>query len=266
MKNEGFVSLDQGDIFFKVSEGEPEFPILFIHGAGGDSNLFEKQLSGLEDKKLSFAIDLPGHGKSYAAEAPPLNSFVNAVTGFIRTLGLSNVVLAGHSMGSGILFELFNSMPDKISGLIFISAGVSLPVNKMIFDLIDSDFSGFCNLTAQFSLSESAGDDIKTLMRDGLIKAGATTVKNDFRICDAYDYRDLIKQIDIPVLILLNEKDKMISGKIIQELHDGIPSSKLIRYPMKGHMPHWENSGQVNSDIIEFVSSLEPVEYEDEDE
>ncbi len=266
MKNEGFVSLEQGDIFFKVADGEPEFPVLFIHGAGGDSHLFEKQLNGLEDKRLSFAIDLPGHGKSYKVEAPPLNSFINSVTGFIRTLGLSNVVLAGHSMGSGILFELFSAMPDKIAGLIFISAGAVMPVNKMIFELIDSNFSGFCDLTAQFSLSEAAGDEIKTLLRNGMNSAGSVTVKNDFRICDAYDYRYLIKHIDIPVLILSNEKDKMVSGKIIQELNDGIPSSKLIRYPMKGHMPHLENSDQVNADIIEFVSSLVPVDSDYEDE
>jgi pimeloyl-ACP methyl ester carboxylesterase len=258
MKNEGFVSLEQGDVFFKVADGDPGCPVIFIHGAGGSSRVFEKQLNGLEDKKLSFAIDLPGHGKSYKVEAPSLNACVNAVAGFIRTIGLSNVVLAGHSMASGIMYELFMAAGDKIAGLIFISAGAVMPVNKMIFDLIDSDFTGFCNLTAQFSLSETAGDDIKNIMREEMMTAGAATVKNDFRICDAYDYRDILKQIDVPVLILANEKDKMVSGKIIQELHDGVPSSKLIRYALKGHMPYWENADQLNNDIIEFVSSLEP--------
>jgi pimeloyl-ACP methyl ester carboxylesterase len=258
MKNEGYVSLEQGDIFFRISDGEPEFPILFIHGAGGDSRLFVKLLDGLEGKKLSYALDLPGHGKSYAEDAPSLSAFVNSVIGFVRTMGLSNIVLAGHSMGSGILFELFTAMRDKIAGMIFISAGAVMPVNKMIFDLIDSNFSGFCDLTAQFSLSEAADDDIKTIMREGMISVGAVTVKNDFRICEGYDYRDLMKEVNIPVLILANEKDKMVSGKLIQELHEGIFSSKLIRYPLKGHMPHWENSDQMKNDIIDFVLSLVP--------
>lgn len=93
--------------------------ILFIHGNSFSSKTFSKQFeSSIFEGYRLLALDLYGHGDSENLLNPfgyHLPQYAKLVVEFVKELGLSNVKIAGHSLGGHIALEL---LTHKIEGLV----------------------------------------------------------------------------------------------------------------------------------------------------
>ena len=113
-----------GNRIHYVEEGEGR-PILFIHGLGGTLHHFRQPLFGgrLAGFRL-IALDRPGAG--YSTRAPGatarLPEQAETIAGFIDRLGLDRPLVVGHSLGGMVALTLALDHPDKISGLVLLSA------------------------------------------------------------------------------------------------------------------------------------------------
>jgi pimeloyl-ACP methyl ester carboxylesterase len=106
-----------------VDEGEGP-AILMIHGLGGQMRNFTYALKGkLTDRFRVIVVDRPGSGySSRPSEASA--SIVNqakTLAGFIRTLGLEQPLLVGHSMGGAVALAIALNHPECAGGLALIS-------------------------------------------------------------------------------------------------------------------------------------------------
>ncbi len=83
------------------------------------------QLERLGDR--AWAVDLPGHGMNRADRAQvTLDSYVKSVAAFIEERGLSNVVLAGHSLGGLTIPGVAATIPSRIKRVVWVTALVAL--------------------------------------------------------------------------------------------------------------------------------------------
>jgi pimeloyl-ACP methyl ester carboxylesterase len=118
-----FVEIDGNRIHY-VEEGEGR-PILFIHGLGGTLHHMRHPLFGgkIPGYRL-IAIDRPGAGHSTRAPGASarLPDQAALIAGFIERLGLDRPLVVGHSLGGMIALTLALNHPDKISGIVLISA------------------------------------------------------------------------------------------------------------------------------------------------
>ncbi|MFY7991714.1 MAG: alpha/beta fold hydrolase [Bacteriovoracaceae bacterium] len=93
--------------------------ILFIHGNSFSSKTFSKQFeSSIFEGYRLLALDLYGHGDSENLLNPfgyHLPQYAKLVVEFIKELGLSNIIIAGHSLGGHIALEL---LTHNIEGLV----------------------------------------------------------------------------------------------------------------------------------------------------
>lgn len=93
--------------------------ILFIHGNSFSSKTFSKQFeSSIFEGYRLLALDLYGHGDSENLLNPfgyHLPQYAKLVVEFIKELRLSNIIIAGHSLGGHIALEL---LTEKMEGLI----------------------------------------------------------------------------------------------------------------------------------------------------
>lgn len=113
-----------GDRIHYVEEGEGR-PILFVHGLGGTLHHFRHPLFGgkLAGYRL-IALDRPGAGHSTRAadETARLPAQAAAIAGFIDRLGLEKPLVVGHSLGGAITLALALNHPEKIAGIVLVSA------------------------------------------------------------------------------------------------------------------------------------------------
>ena len=244
------------DVFYRMTEGNSGTAMLCVHGAAGDSRLFTYQLKGLGGTHTVVSVDLPGHGGSGSPEKLTVEEYRDAVLAVADALSLTSVVLVGHSMGGGVLFELYRAAPHRIKGLVFISTAPELPVNDMILDFIEKDFNSFCTMVVDLTYSPEADIALKKLAVEEVKKAGAKTVKSDFFICKNYKYSELAGTLEVPVLLLANRKDKMVPVDLVEQFASSVQGAKIIVYEARGHMPYLEDAARVNNDIAEFIQSL----------
>jgi pyruvate dehydrogenase E2 component (dihydrolipoamide acetyltransferase) len=230
--------------------------LVLIHGAGGDSRLFNCQLSGLGRDFRLIIPDLPGHGQSPCDYLPTLSDYAGSIEEICAREGVAQIIPVGLSMGGAVALELFSRMRDIIRGFVFISTGPVLPVAPVVFELIERDFDSFCDFLVKFTFSAETPEGVKRLSLKDLKATGRTILENDFRICSLVDNTRLVSRVDVPALIIVNAGDRMIPPAVAEGLHAGITASKMLVYPGDGHVPQIDSADRVNGDIREFVQGL----------
>jgi pimeloyl-ACP methyl ester carboxylesterase len=111
-------SKDDVSIHYQI-QGKGTPALVFIHGWCCDLTYWEKQWAPFSEKYTVVSIDLAGHGKSGRdREFWTIPAFGEDVVAVINKLGLSEVVLVGHSMGGPVMLEAARHLPNRILGLI----------------------------------------------------------------------------------------------------------------------------------------------------
>jgi pyruvate dehydrogenase E2 component (dihydrolipoamide acetyltransferase) len=82
----------------------PNDPVLFVHGYGGDKNSWLFVQEPIAADRVTYALDLPGHGASSKDVGDgTIQNLALAIIGFLDTLGVNRVHLVGHSMGGAVI-------------------------------------------------------------------------------------------------------------------------------------------------------------------
>lgn len=96
-------------------------PLVFLHGKAFQAETWQElgTLQAAIDAGFSIlALDLPGFGKSPAADIPP-EKVIKAV---MEAASIENGILIGPSMGGKIALEFSLNNPENVAGLVLIGA------------------------------------------------------------------------------------------------------------------------------------------------
>jgi pimeloyl-ACP methyl ester carboxylesterase len=110
--------------YVKAGQGPP---VLLLHGFGTSLSIWAGQIRALSERFQVFAVDLPGHGFSGkpATDYTP-EMYIQALTGFMDTQGISSASLVGHSMGGLISLCLAAVDPGRVERLVLLSTSSPL--------------------------------------------------------------------------------------------------------------------------------------------
>lgn len=114
---------------------------ILVHGAWHGAWCWAAVISQLQKLGDSaFAVDLPGHGASNVSRAEAtLAGYVDSVANFIEERGLSNVILAGHSLGGITISGVVQRIPHRLKRVVYVSAVVPRDGESAIHTLPDAD-------------------------------------------------------------------------------------------------------------------------------
>jgi len=107
----------------RLPEGRTDGPaFVLVHGLGVSSRYFRPVATRLCRAGSVFLVDLPGYGSAPNPKTPiSLEDHADVVARFIRTEGLTDVVLVGHSMGSQVIATLAQRHPDLAGHLVLMA-------------------------------------------------------------------------------------------------------------------------------------------------
>lgn len=226
--------------------------LLLIHGAGGSSHTWDKQLSGLQGHLI--ALDLPGHEESGGEAQASISAYREFVWEFSQALGLKRFVLVGHSMGGGITLDFAQHHSEVLEGMILVDSGARLKVNPETLKVLEQGKHPLGNVQFMFAKNTS-GEVLEQAARD-MEKVPPSVYYVDFQACDRFNILDQVKDIKVPALILCGQEDRMTLPKFSEFLQNEIAGSQYVIIPRAGHMAMLEQPEIVNQAIREFVGAI----------
>jgi pimeloyl-ACP methyl ester carboxylesterase len=100
--------------------------VLLIHGIGTSSDYFLPLMEQLSVKYNVFALDLPGYGTTVKPpKALTIDELANIALTFLANNNLTNVIVAGHSMGGQIVARMNKINSERINKVILLSPTVN---------------------------------------------------------------------------------------------------------------------------------------------
>lgn len=104
--------------------------ILFIHGAGGSTRTWRKQIDSFKEKFNLLLIDLPGHAQSKASTLnQPFYNFewiANKIWQVVDISGIRKIHIVAVSLGSIIAMQMKHNRPGHVASMIFAGPIVAL--------------------------------------------------------------------------------------------------------------------------------------------
>ncbi|MDZ7264899.1 MAG: alpha/beta hydrolase [candidate division KSB1 bacterium] len=272
------IILNQNITLAYIDEGSAQETIIFVHGLGSYLKAWVKNMPMLSDHFRCIAIDLPGYGKSSKGLYPfTMEFYADVLAEFIEKLKLTDVTVAGHSMGGQIGMVMALKYPQKVKRLILTSpagfeqftdgekrwfrevmtveAVKSTPVQQIRANVA----ANFYNMPPDAEFMTT--DRIALRQANDFEKYCYTVVKSVEGMVDQPVY-DLLDKISQPTLIIFGENDNLIPNPY---LHGGktkdigeigaakIPNSKLVMIPHCGHFAQFEKAELFNQAVLEFM-------------
>jgi len=243
-------------------------PVVFLHGLGASMYAWRKNLGAVAAAGFRvIAFDNRGFGLSDKPPGPYDNAaYARLASALMDSLGLSDAVLVGHSMGGAIAAEVAIEYPQRVRGLVLIASAGLGAREPLLFRVARWPVLGPAvlafrgrGLTARL-LKSTFFDPGKVTEADvdqyyapvalpdyGRALRGAL---RHFRF-DALGGR--LDRVAAPTLVLWGEEDRWAPLGLGRALAGGITRSAFLSVPHAGHAVQEEAPDDVNHLLITFL-------------
>ena len=243
----------------RVGEGPP---LVFVHGAAGDSRMWRPQHAALADEFTVVAWDEPGAGRSSDVPADfGLADYADCLAALIEALALGPAHLAGLSWGGTLVLELYRRHPGRVASLILADTYAgwkgSLPEEE-----VRARVAGARQMLAapaeEFDPTLPglfAGDppaDFVVLLEEIAAAVRPDTLRTQLSLMAEADQRDLLQHVAVPTLLIWGELDARSPLDVARQFEQAIPDTKLHVIPGVGHVSNLEAPEQFNAAVREF--------------
>ncbi len=227
--------------------------LIFVHGSGGSSVLWQSQVEALADRVNTLALDLPGHGRSQGPGLERIEDYADAVSEFIESMEVPNVIPCGLSLGGGIVLQLLLDHPARIRAGVLVSTGARLRVMPLIFETIQNDFNAYVESMGTSSVSPKTDPEKIAPLTEATARCRPEVILGDFRACDSFDVMSRVDSIEVPVLVVTSEDDRLTPPKYGAYLEERIRGARRSHIMDAGHLVPMEKPEEVNQAITEFL-------------
>ena len=246
-------------------------PVVLLHGLT-DSHLTWRSVAPLlaRDRRVLMP-DLPGCGLSSRPDASyALDWHARVIARWIKSLGLPEVDIVGHSFGGGVAQMLLLECPERIRRVVLVASGglgrdvgfwLKLATFPKVVERFGQPFMGFGTRRALGGAHErSSAQDVRALSRmnaeRGTARAFSRTVRD---VIDWRGQRRLFSQrasevsVFPPIAVFWGDHDTMIPiahGKALVAATEGI---RLEVFPGCGHYLHQQQPETFVEALREFL-------------
>lgn len=228
-------------------------PAVLIHGAGGSHLAWPAALRRLPGAS-TYALDLPGHGRSEGAGQESIEAYAADVVAFLDELAIERAVLIGHSMGGAIAQMIALSHPDRVDRLVLLATAARLRVAPAILEGIRTNFEETVRLISQWAWGPGADPLWVERGREMMEACGPQVLYGDFLACDRFDIRDQVAAIACPTLVLVGSEDRMTPPRFGRWLAEQIPQGEFALIDGAGHMLALEQPQAVVNRVAAFLA------------
>lgn len=259
------MSLHQIERVLSEDEGEGD-AVLCIHGLGGSGNSFQPLMPALARHRV-LRIDLPGSGRSQAAEGPlDIARYVQSVLALCSRAGVTRAHVLAHSMGTIVAQHLAVEAPKLVRSLALFGPLIAPPEPARVAMRARADKArreGAEGLQAIVTglLQAALSADTRqrqplavAFVRESLMRQAPEAYA---RSCEALASAPAaaVDRITCPVLLVTGDEDGVAPPQAVRAMAEKLASARVVVLPRCGHWTPVEKADECQRELRDFLAS-----------
>ena len=250
--------------FKKVLNANSKEWCVFIHGAGGNSSIWYKQVKVYSENFNLLLIDLRGHGKSKNLKTSKNYSFEMIAQDVIEVVEFNKIASAhfiGVSLGTIIIYQIFALKPSIVKSMIFSGAITRLNIKSRLLLRIGRLLNPFLpymtlySLLARIIMPKKNHKTSRILFINEAKKLMTKEFNRWFKLTARLTtYLNLVEHEsnNKPTIYIMGSEDHMFLEPV-KAILDLNPRIELNVVPNCGHVVNIEQAEVFNAISIQFI-------------
>lgn len=243
-----------------------EKTIVLLHGYLETMWTWDALLPHIYEHARIVMLDLPGHGISQVCgDNHSMEWLAEVVAKMLKTLGIEQCTLVGHSMGGYVAAAFAKLYPEVANGVVMLCSTPNADSEQKRENrereiaLIKAGKKELIARSApQIGFAEGnrrrLGEAVTELQEGVLITEDEGIMALLRGMMDREDLNEMFRKSAVPQLFIFGEQDEHIPMEVSQSLAESHPQAKSLWFKESGHNPHIEEPEAVAAAILEFVN------------
>lgn len=243
--------------------GKGDTALVFIHGWCGDREFWQHQVGSLAEGHRVVTLDLSGHGQSGKdRKGWTVTGFADDVEAVVKKLGLTRVVLVGHSMGGAIALATAKRLPGTVIGVVGVdtlqNAEYKFPEDqrKEFLEGFEKDFKMTLLVGLKGMLPEKADPKLSEWLiekADGADRTMAIAVMRDL---GQLDEKALLQEAKVPIRCINSAGGFTFYVPTASETNQKYADYRAVLIEGVGHYPMLEKPAEFNEKLREVLKEF----------
>jgi pimeloyl-ACP methyl ester carboxylesterase len=243
--------------------------VVFIHGAGGSSSIWFRQLKAYRDEFNVLLVDLRGHGKSkemstmkkYYKEKYTFKTVSHDVLEVLKRENIEEAHFVGVSLGTIIIRSIAEIRPEIVKSAVMCGAITRLDVRSRVLVWLGHTFKKVVpfiwlyRLFAWVIMPKKNHEESRSLFVKDARNLARKEFLKWFRL--TYDVNPLLryfkeKEMESPTLYIMGEEDHMFLPPVKKMVKD-FEHSELTIVEGSGHVVNVDEPDEFNRISLEYL-------------
>lgn len=256
-------------LHYRTYEAGPDAPwVTFVHGAGGSSSIWHKQIREFRKEHNVLLVDLRGHGKSEQGQWQKGDTFLdvsNEVIEVLDELNIESTHIIGMSLGTIIAQTMADHHPERIKSLILGGAIIRLDIRTKVLLWIGRatkriiPYMTLYKLFAYIIMPRKEHEhsrlvfvnEAKKMCQKEFVKWLSLT-----RLINPYLSNLQASTTNIPTLFLMGDEDYLFIPPV-KEVVRRYDAFEFIPIEKSGHVCNIDQPEQFNEHSINYIAKIE---------
>lgn len=253
--------IENGTVYYEAQGKGPT--VILLHGGFGDLRMWDDQFEELARTFRVVRYDQPGFGKSSKPQAAYSPSAL--LLQLMDHLQVEKALLVGNSMGGTLAIDFALLHPRRVAKIVLVGSGLGgYAIPKEDQDKMNASFQ----TAAQQGPEEAAKLWLKNPMvavamshpeskqlLETMVLENTSIFQMRFWPIEKMDPPAVgrLKEIKIPTLVIIGDKDTPTIQEIANAASAGIPDAIKVEIKDTDHLPQMEKPDEFNKIVLNFL-------------
>lgn len=235
-------------------------PLVLLHGLGGSSKSWARQLDGLASGRRVIAWDCPGYGESddFPGNRPTCHDFAKTLLAALDAADVGDFDLLGHSMGGAVAPWAARLAPLRVGRLVLSATKVAFGADDpsgydmRLAERRQMDDTTFGKARARGMVGEASPvfDEVAGIASEIRLSGYEGAVA----LLKQADNRAILPTVEQPTLVIAGAEDTIAPEAAVRAVADAVPGARMETVTGARHAAYMERPDAYNALVTDFLA------------